>query len=127
MLDPTHKRLVSRRTKYVFRNKNSGHCRTPQNGRKLRCFTKPRCIQRHSFNRNECGKYLVYEYCIFQYTTTCKFCSKSFVRRCYRIKDGHEFVRECSNSKRTTRCTRKVSERLNKKVLMGKHFSTNEY
>ena len=60
------------------------------------------CVKQHKI-KNKCAKYLIKEYCVFKRTTTCKFCSKSRVKRCY--KCGKKT--KCDN-KEKKKCERKV-------------------
>ena len=123
--DPTLKKLFSKKTIFVFRNKNVGQCKNAK--RTVRCFFRSQCVKRNSNYKNRCVKYLVSRFCIIQQTTTCKLCTKSFVRRCYKIKLGNKFVIKCTNSKPTTRCARRVTKRANKTVLVRKFFSSKRH
>ena len=113
-------KLLSVRKQYVFRNKNVGQCRVTR--RTLRCFSRKRCVKRHAYYKKRCVKYLVRRYCIKQYTTTCTFCTRWFVRRCYRIRKGYRWVIKCYNSRHYQSCVRRVTRRVNRTVLVKKYY-----
>ena len=117
--DPTYKpKLVSSKKIYVFKNKNVGQCKTTR--RNLRCFSRKRCIKRHSYYKKRCVRYLITRYCVFQYTTTCKFCTRWFFRRCYRLRRGYKYYVKCYNSRHYQSCVRRVTKRYNRTLVVKK-------
>ena len=127
LIDPSSykPKLVSTKKIYVYKNKNVGQCKTTS--RTLRCFSRKRCVKRHYYYKKQCIKYLVRRYCVIQYTTTCKFCTKWFWRRCYRIRKHYKYIVKCYNSRHYQSCVRRVTKRINRTVLVKKYYITKKY
>ena len=96
--------LVSQRKVIVYANKNVGQClKTSQ---KQNCWVKQTCLKYRGYgHKKRCVKLLVRTYCNFQITQTCNFCTKYYLKRCYKVHYGIK----CYRGKNQTSCERKVT------------------
>ena len=122
--DPAHSKykpkLISSRRVFDYRNKNLGECK--KESVKLRCFSRKRCVKKHGSYKLRCIKFHVTRLCVYKHTTTCKFCTKWFWRRCYRVRQKYKYVTKCHSSRRYESCARRTTKRYNKPVVVKRFY-----
>uniref|UniRef100_A0A7M5X7E5 Uncharacterized protein n=1 Tax=Clytia hemisphaerica TaxID=252671 RepID=A0A7M5X7E5_9CNID len=117
------KKRISRKKVDVFVNKNVGECKNTRADKPNKCWYRRKCVKRGGLYNRRCVRVVVRKYCQYKYTTTCKFCSKYYIRACYRIRYSKykSYVR-CYRSKDKESCKRDVSGTFNKTVLESQKF-----
>ena len=124
ILDPGHSKfkpkLISSRRVFIYRNKKIGKCE--KSSRELRCFFRKRCVKRHRYHRRRCIRFHVKKICVYKHKKMCKFCTKWFWRRCYRIRRKYKYITKCDSSRRYQVCARRTTKRYNKNVVVKKYY-----
>ena len=112
------KKLVSRKRIDVFVNKNVGECKDSRADKPNKCWYRRKCVKRGGLYNKRCVRVVVRKYCQYKYTTTCKFCTRYYIRSCYRIRyNKYKSVIRCYRTKDKEWCKRDVAKTFNKTVL----------
>ena len=121
VLDPSHKKLISRR-RVVVSVKNLGQCSTST--KQTYCWRTQKCVQYTGYGyKKRCVRVRVQRRCNMVTTTTCKLCTKSLLKTCYRLHYGIS----CRKSHVKSSCGRKVSNKSFKTNVLVKTYFTRKY
>ena len=104
--DPSsYKKLISKTTVVVYADKNVGECSTST--RATSCWTQRKCVKTAGYGyKKRCIKIRVQKICNLVIKETCKLCTKTLVKTCYKLHYG---IR-CYNSHVKVSCSRKVTK-----------------